>query len=332
MGIRNSLFTAKGFSLTILFLAILSGCQSVRKTDVPVNQPATEVYTTTKSGVIEEPQKAPDVPTQAAVPSTTNTEDPKKSVNTKLAVILGPGGFGTYSQIGFLQGLQKSKIRIDYISGIEFGSLVAAMFAKKGQGFDVEWQMMKLEPDVVLKTSMLSSDSRAQKINVMMPFLKEAFQGSTVENSKVPFVCPALNIQKQTVFFMNRGGYAELLPFCIPMFPFFEPYQDNVANVLGAKALADHLRTKGAHKIIFVNVLPSKSMMKLKGASKETETFWNQISYTISRHLDGIDYVVQIPLGDSAFLSASQRREFIKQGQLAGQQFGEVLLTKINQQ
>jgi hypothetical protein len=331
MGIKNFLFTAKKSSVVILMFLYLVGCQSVRKTETVANQPATEVYTTTKSGVIEEPHKSAEVPSAMTVPAPSGSDE-KKSENVKLAVILGPGGFGSYSQIGFLQGLQKSKIRVDFISGIEFGALVAAMFAKKGQGFDVEWQMMKLEPDVVTKTSMLSGDSRAQKINVLMPFLKDTFQGSTVENSKVPFVCPALNIQKQTVFFMNRGNFSELLPFCIPMFPFFEPYQDNVANVLGTKALSDHLRAKGANKIIFVNVLPSKTTMKIKGASRETEAFWNQISYTISRHLDGIDYVVQIPLGESAYSSGAQRREFIKQGQLAGQQFGEVLLTKINQQ
>jgi hypothetical protein len=311
----------------ILVLFLVLGCQSPKKSPVKLAEPKTEVYTTTKSGVIEEP---PQISESELAPAPAPSE-PREQESVKLGLILGPGGFATFSQIGFLQGLQKAKVRIDFIAGIEFGSLVAGLYAKKGQAFDVEWQMMKIDPEKIIQTSLLSNQHRPQKVNVLFPFLREFFQNTSVDSAKIPFVCPAFNINKQAVFFMNKGNFSDLLPFCIPLYPYFEPYQESVASILSTKTITDYLRSKGIDKIVYVNVLPAKQMLKMKSTDPQVETFWNMFSHQLTKQLDGVDFFVQIPLGDSAYMSPASRREFIRQGVIAGQQFGEVLMTKIKQ-
>jgi hypothetical protein len=325
MAIRNFLLLLKRFNF-LFVLPIFVSCQTAPKPVARPAEPKTEVYTTTKTGVVEEPQPLAATEDEPEV----NQEPPAQEL-TRLGVILGPGGFATFSQIGFLQGLHKSKVRIDFVAGIEFGALVAGLYAKKGQAFDVEWQMMKMDPDKLIQTTLLSSQYRPQKVNVLFPFLKEFFQSSSVESAKVPFVCPAFSLSKQAVFFMNKGSFSDLLPFCIPVYPYFEPYQDSVASVLSTKVLTDYLRAKGITKIVYVNVLPTKQMMKMKGVDPQVETFWNLLSHQLTKQLDGVDFFVQIPLSESAYMSSSSRREFIRQGLVAGQQFGEVLMTKIKQ-
>src|ERR1700691_5199496 len=129
MAIRNF-----SYGLSALALSALIGCQSATKqsnlppprfTGVEVNVPGAT------------PAPTESVPNQAPTPLKTETK--------KVAVILGPGGAKALAHVGVLAAFQQQRIPVQKVIGLEWGALVGALYASKGQVHDVEWKLYKME-------------------------------------------------------------------------------------------------------------------------------------------------------------------------------------------
>src|SRR4051794_21735458 len=113
-------------SQTLLILLFITSCQTT------VTSPSgTKVGTPQSAG--EKPSAAPPKPALKLV------EMPK------IGLILGPGAFKTFSHLGVLREFEKSGFKVQAIVGMEWGSLVGAIYAMKGRANDLEWQLSKLK-------------------------------------------------------------------------------------------------------------------------------------------------------------------------------------------
>ena len=88
-----------------------------------------------------------------------------------LGIALGGGGARGAAHIGVLQGLQKSNLKIDVISGVSAGSVIGAMYAIDGDANWVEIQYRKVLNKYILSSNLikytnvdLGSDSSISKI------------------------------------------------------------------------------------------------------------------------------------------------------------------------
>jgi NTE family protein len=239
-------------------------------------------------------------------------------VNPKIGLILGPGALRAYAHVGVVQEFAKQKMPIQAIAGIEMGSLVAAIYANKGQPYDVEWQMMKLKESDLLQKGLLSGQVKSGDVRSLNEFMNIALSSHRAENAKVPFACPALQMEKQQVYLMSRGAYTDMLPFCLAFPPLFKPHQKNVAGVLSLKALVDAVRAKGATYVIYVDLLSGP--LKLEGAEAETQVLWSLAAESLSRKEKGVDYILHVPLKEYDLLDFNKRREMIQKGQQAAQE------------
>ncbi|MEZ0391646.1 MAG: patatin-like phospholipase family protein [Pseudobdellovibrionaceae bacterium] len=246
----------------------------------------------------------------------------------KIGLILGPGALRAYAHVGVVQEFAKQKMPIHAIAGMEMGSLVAAIFANKGQPYDVEWQMMKLKESDLLQKGILSSEVKPGDVKSLSEFINLSLSSSRAENAKVNFSCPALHLERQQVYLMNRGAYSEMLPFCLAFPPLFKAHQQNVSGVFSLKALVEQLRAKGATSIIYVDLLSGP--VQIKGATSETQILWSLAAEALSRPEKGIDYVVHVPLKDFDLLDFNRRREMIQKGQQAAQEASAKILKMIN--
>jgi NTE family protein len=282
------------------------------KHEAPVSHrenPAPQVSNTHTSETSNSPTISEEVP----APPSYNSPPLAVGVAPKIGLILGPGALRSYAHVGVVQELVKQRMPIHAIVGIEMGALVAAIYANKGQPYDVEWQMMKLkEPDLVQK-GLLSSQVKAGDVASLHDFINLALSSARAENSKVPFACPALQMEKQQVYLMSRGAYSDMLPYCLTLPPLFRPYQKNVAGVFSLRAAIDHLRAKGATYIVYVDLLSGP--VKINGASEDTQVLWSLAAETLSRPEKGLDYVIHVPLKEYDLLDFSRRREMIQKGQ-----------------
>lgn len=234
----------------------------------------------------------------------------------KIGLIMGPGAARVYAQIGVLQEFQREKIPVVAVGGIEWGSVVAALYANKGLANEVEWQLSKLKSEEIMPRSLIGGRSGPSSVSTANAFLKMAFANTKAEGSRLPFACPAHNLSKNQIFLMTRGNYTQLLPFCLAYPPVFQPWQGNVSAMRDVKMLADHLRSKGATTIVLVNVLGSPDPRRpVAGEVGSAESvLWDEIAAYYAKPLRGVDHVLTIPLGQTSLTAFGDHRKIQQMG------------------
>jgi NTE family protein len=304
MEIRNfSYFLKFNFFLLALLGFLLGSCQSIKTR----NQVLSESEATTP------PSNRPDLsksnlglPVSSATPTFSEPErevpSAKAALAPKIGLILGPGSARAYAHVGVVQELAKAKLPITHVIGLEMGALVGAIYASKAQPFDVEWQMFKLKD-----------------FNSVGPLLQGVFQTQKVEDFKIPFACPAFNLEKQQNFMMNKGVVTQMLPYCLPYPPLMKPYNQNVAGLTEMKAVIDYLKSKGANYIVYVNILKSKGGVITGSLEDESNVLWSLASQNLSKQWTGVDYVISVPVQDFDLLNFEQRRQMMQKGIEVGQ-------------
>lgn len=234
----------------------------------------------------------------------------------RIGVILSGGGAKAYAHIGFLQELNRLKIPIHAIAGIEFAAPMAALYANKEQANEVEWQMFKIKDDDVIKTSLLSSRTHPGDVSGLEDFIKTNFARIRVEDFKLPFACPSFNLSKNHVYLMDRGSADALLPYCWPYPPLLKPYKSNVSAVREVKILADYLRAKGANYILFVNAMGSAQRKPYAGEPGSLENIvWTEIAGQYAKNQPGVDAVLSLDTGNYGIMDFDKRREIMQKGE-----------------
>jgi len=317
--------------ILVVSLASVVSCQNLKTRQQIGNDKGTTVSTSQGIGTTSGAGNAKDTSSSDILQQNQQSESATVSIpvgsNLKIGLILGPGAVRTFAHIGFLQEIAKQKVPVAAVTGLEMGALVAAIYANKAQPFDVEWQMMKLKEDALLNKGFISGELKIGDAKQLQGFIDETMPGARFENTKLPFACPALNIEKNQTYMMNKGNLSQGLPYCLAFPPFFAPYQKNVASVFDIKAAADFLRAKGANYIVYVSVLHGG--VKASKASPELQTLWSLVAHTLEKNLPGVDYTVSIPMTDYDIIDFSKRREILQRGQKAGVQVAERLIKKL---
>ena len=191
---------------------------------------------------------------------------------------------------------------------------MAALFANKGLANDVEWQMFKIKDEEVVRKSLLSSN-KANDISSLNDFLRLSFARMKVEDMRLAFACPALNLAKNQVYLMSRGSVDALLPYCWPYPPLFKPFKNNVSAVRDVKMLADYLRSKGANYIIFVNAMGGSQKHSYIGEKESMENVvWSEIAGQYSRSQAGVDSTISLNTEDYGLADFDKRREIMQKG------------------
>ena len=321
--------TNRSWLIGFLLLGLTS-CQTVQRHEVHPTAPTAPTKQTQDQVQTEIAVPAPSIP-PSLVPSQTPPPTPPPmalpvGANPKIGLILGPGALRVYGHVGVLQEFAKMRIPIQAVVGFEMGSLVGAIFANKGLPYDVEWQMMKLKESDWFQKGLLSGQVQAgDPSKSFNEFMNMSLSSAKVENSKVPFACPAYNIGKKQMYMMNRGEFSQMLPYCMALPPLFKPYQQNVAGVFDLRAAVEFVRSKGANYVVYVDLLSGPIKV---GNDISTEVLWNLADQSLAHPEKGIDDVIHVPLQDFDLLDFGHRRDMIQAGQRAGQEGASRLMKK----
>ena len=92
----------------------------------------------------------------------------KNEKKLPLGIALGGGGARGAAHIGALQKLREAGIKVDMISGVSAGSVIAAMYAFSEDPFWIEDSFRKLWP----KSDFISKNKKVSRINKSTPFAK----------------------------------------------------------------------------------------------------------------------------------------------------------------
>lgn len=255
-----------------------------------------------------EPEAAdPNVPMAGGVPPGGG-----RNQNLKIGLILGPGAAKTYAHIGVLQELQKQKIPIHAVVGVEFAAPMAALFAWKGFANDVEWQMFKLKDEDISNQGLLSGGKPAD-VSSLKDFMKNIFHGLRAEDLKKPFGCPSFNMSKGQNFILSRGSLEQMLPYCMPYLPVTKPFSQSISGLRDVNKMVTYLRSQGANYIVIVNVLGG-SPNKKSSSDLSANTSWAEIAYLYSEKNSGVDGVINLNLDNYGLGDFSMKREIKNKG------------------
>lgn len=287
----------------------LKGTQSTRPSVLsPTQQPSSPVVPSISED--DEDEEVSEAPTPLPPPAPVIPSMPK------IGLILGAGGAKAYAHIGFLHEIQKAKVPVHAIGGVEFAAPMAALYANKEQANDVEWQMFKLKSEDIFKKSLLGAVAKNNDVTLLKDFLGNSFGRLSAENFRIPFACPSYNLKKNQVYLMNRGSLDQLMYVCMAYPPFFKPYQNSLSGVRDVTALASYLRSKGANFIVLVNVLNSPGGAKPYAAESDAtdNILWSEIAGLYNKPLQGIDSVISLDTGNYGILDFDKRREIMNKG------------------
>ena len=296
-------FLSRLFCL-ISLVGFLTSCQSLqrRKSTKPQEPSTVEVVEETQT-----PQDQPNVTT----PQFLEKQSPK------LGIILGPGGALSYSQIGFLQELEKQKIPVHSIAGIEWGALIAASYAGKAKAHAIEWKLLKLPLKKFINKGFLSGNS-APKVSDFESYLSSIFEDLSFRDLEIGFNCPYISVRNEKFRLYTKGRIKNAVQVCWPSAPHFT-VQNVGADYAGIKRAAEHLRSMGAEIVVYVDVLSRNQALTAKDRKQNTLAALNivqskSIVELIQQPL--INDVIQIPLPGQKINSYKELRSIIRMGQL----------------
>lgn len=287
--------------MTVLFVA---GCATSRTTKSPTKKDettkpsieTTQPTTPSDETVTEVPDEASEE-TPTTPPLVAEQPTPVKTV-PRIGIIFSGGGAKAWGHIGVLKEIEKAKWPIHSVAGFEWGAAVAAIYGMNFSSNEVEWELSK-----VRDFANLDEASKAM------------FDNKSVADLKTPFVCPSLNVSQQSVFMLNRGQLNKLMPFCLAHPPLSKPYSQSVAEMDHIEALAQHLRSTGANKIILINVLAQKTKRSLTPDYLSAENIlWVKSAAAMSKAIAGVDDIVQINLDSYGINDLAKKREIIAKG------------------
>ena len=278
--------------LKLLFFSAIFLASCSQKRIQPTFPPTVNTPEQNETGEIKTTLPTTNEPIQAPPPVLNN------KILPKFAFIFSGGGAKAWGHIGFLKELQKLKWPVHSVAGFEWGAVVAAIYAQNLSANEVEWEMSKLK------------DFGRSDV-----FLKTVFEKKNTTDLKVPFVCPSLNISKQSYYLLNRGQLQQLIPYCVPQPPITTAYAQSVAVMTDVPSLAQHLRSTGANRVILVNVLSQQKMRSFVGDYNSAENIlWVQAAALMAKKPFGIDEIININLDDYGIKDLDKRRDVIAKG------------------
>lgn len=198
----------------------------------------------------------------------------------KIGLILGPGGLKAFAHIGVLREFARSRIPVHAVAGLEWGAMMAAFYAEKGQANDVDWKAFRLK-ESDLPTGGVLRGYRSRSIADFDSYLSTALPGGSAERSKIPFGCPTV-AKRDKLQMLSKGSLKEMLIRCVPFPPLISAASADADYLAGAFAIeesAQWLRSQGATLIVLVNVLGAGETLSSKLAEDQfgTSVLWTEI-------------------------------------------------------
>jgi NTE family protein len=244
---------------------------------------------------------------------------PPPRSNIKVGVIVGPGGMKTFAALGVFREMQRARIPVHSVVGLEWGSVIGGLYASQGQINDAEWKSFKLREESLPEKGFLQSKASPAPISKLNSFLDESFGGMAVDKARIDFACATVDRGSDHTGFVNKGSFKSAMERCLPYPPMFE-VSKSVASPFGVEDAAAWLRGRGANVILLIDVLgqgeylPSRSVND--GSSENL--LWAEIRREMYRAKAPIvNHVIHVNTSGHPVTDYDGRRQLMDAGQKA---------------
>lgn len=246
-----------------------------------------------------------------------------------VGLILGPGAMKTFAHAGVLKALKRGGIPIHTIIGLEWGSLVAALYSQKEQEHDVEWRLYKLEQRDLPRRGRFSQQIQAANIQSLQKFFQENLTLKQIEQAAIPFACPSLSWPRSGVVWQSRGPFDEALRRCIPFPPLYHSTEPWTAAAFALREAINFFESQGVDLVIFVNVLGEGELLDRDTllADMNSAILWYELRRSLRRDSMGLE-VITVDTSGIHINAFDKRQQLVGLGEQAGQRAAERLTVK----
>ncbi|MCB0393315.1 MAG: hypothetical protein KDD25_02075 [Bdellovibrionales bacterium] len=259
--------------------------------------------------------------TKPTVPEIVDSKDDVKGSQKtlpKIGMILGPGGLRAFGHLGVLREFERAQIPIHSIAGIEWGSLVAGLYAHKSKSHDVEWKLQKLKSDHIPQKTLFNSKINPANLEKINEFLKTVFDDKG--RGAIEFGCSTINKNSGAIRWLSGNGSIDQVKQCLPFPPIFQSRGGWASYASDLSGVAQKLKDGGADVIVYVNVIGDANWSQMKSMeNNETEQLlWWEVQKHLASQFNTVDWVVNVSLGNADVLDFDRRKSFVLTGQQAG--------------
>lgn len=305
---QKTIWISAGLALT------LSACQNLQtnRPDLPRNSRTSDAHVPPTSAPVVIPQ-SPQVPELPLPRAEDISISPAllKSQGKKVALIIGPGGAKSFAAMTVIQALQDEKIFPTMVTGIEWGALVASIYAKSSQYSELEWQSQRFTENWLNRKSLMSKEIKSVDAGELSENLRKVFGDLSVESMRIRFLCPSLNLATMKISFLNRGPTDQVVQSCLGYPPHGQTYGDYIAGTKDIKILADHLRSLGAEVIILVNVIPTATDLNVGNGIEKI--LWSEVGFNLNFYSQSVNEVISLPTRNYDMTDFDRKREMMNE-------------------
>ena len=322
-----TLFVKSTATLTLVSL-LLASCSSIQRrnqtTQKKDSQKIEKEQTSANQG--SESQQTSEVDSKENEPVVVVQGPPPK-----LGLILGAGGMKTYSYISVLRKLEEAKIPVHAVVGFEWGGLMGALYASKGEANNLEWQAMKLKEEDLFEKGFFKDQFAAAPIDRVQGFLSQVLpEGLRAGQTQVAWSCARVQ-SGRTYWSDEKSSLQESVSQCLSFPPFFNVKQNMHAETVAIKSAVAELKSRGADVIVFVEAIQEGPVFYSPEEKKNyllEKIIWEQVQKSYKQENAEINEHVSIYLPFGGIRSIGERRNFIRAGQSAGQSLVDKLVSK----
>lgn len=263
-------------------------------------------------------------------PTPSKAQSESEPTPKKVALILGPGGYKAFAHAGVIKELKKKNIPINAVVGMEWGALVGALFAQRGQISEAEWKLYKLEKIDLNSGGFFSRKKDIQSVRVLDGYLKENLNVADINQTAVPFYCPSLSVLQGAMNWQDRGSLAKGVSNCLSYPPLFQNPQQMVAGLLSFDEIALRLKKEGFNVIILVNVLGDGILFDNSAIKDDyaTAVLWNEVRRALWRAKSSVSDTIEVSTRGIGIGDFESRKLLVTAGEAAGEKAAQNLANK----
>ncbi|HEX2385033.1 MAG TPA: patatin-like phospholipase family protein [Candidatus Binatia bacterium] len=276
--------------------------------------------------------------TLAVLPSCTwrsvSNSMPWSGSRPKVALVLSGGVARGFAHVGVIRVLERHKIPIDIIVGVDTGSLVAAVYADRKNASELERVALALEERDIFDYNFINPTQGFARGERLEAFLARSLATQEIERLRMPFAAVAADLETGAAVALKSGSIARAVRASNALPGIFSPVTHQ-GKLLADGCVADNMpvdvaRALGADLVIAVDVLDGKP------AAQPNNIFETlvQSTFLMARHsaggkLKSADFVIRPKLESAGLMDFSRKKELVALGMAAAEEAVPALRARI---
>lgn len=247
----------------------------------------------TKSPRAETPMadSSPSIsPAPSIEPQPPAVEPPVTPVSKKrIGLVLGGAGVASFATVGILKRFQQEGIGVDFIVTTGWPTLFSLGYGFLKSVHDLEWFAMRLQDKDFYAAGFFDSGREFASHDKLSKLVSNAFKQDGIEDSKIPIIISAANIEPGDPDVYERGDWKNPLLKTMSVPGIYRPYPQDSDNKwvssLQGLDVAEAIK-RGPDLIVAVSMYDDYFALLKKNAGKKegTEALFRQLYLTQLRN------------------------------------------------